>query len=818
MGNVNIPEKLNFRVSSGLKDIIGKDLITDDYVAVFELVKNSYDAKATKVIITFDQDKIIIADNGKGMSSTDIKEKWLFVAYSAKKDGTEDKNKTKTIKKNYYAGAKGIGRFSSDRLGKILVVIARTINSKKCEYVTVNWQNFEKDQKNDFINIDVEYEQKSIRNIFPNNSIQGTILEITKLNSTWDREKIKELKHSLEKLINPFSKLNDFSIEIVCAREKDNDKKEDHERDKINGIIENTILEVLKLKTTKIDAKITSKEIITEIIDRGEKIYRIKEKNKNYPLLDNVVITIFYLNQKAKANFTKLMNIQPVKYGSVFLFKNGFRVYPFGNKGDDSWGLDYRAQQRHSSRLSTRDLFGKVEITTDNTQEFKEVSSRDGGLVKTKGWFQLKAIFDKTHRYLERYVSGVLWGADFLKEKYFDNEQIAQESRNYLLSNDWENDDISVLKKNIGSKLDYIQIIKGLIRDKNISIEYYNKDLLDIISERLNEIKSRFIKDLEIIAEKTNNQDLKDKIFLVEKEINKLKTENEKKEKELAREKELREKAEKKARDAKRAQEEAELKAKESDRQRKSAEDSKKQTENELKQKIKQNLFLQSVQTLDVERIVDYHHYIRIQAGTIENWLNSLTKSLNNGIYDIDEIKQTIEAITISNNKILAISRFATKANFDSSTEDINADIISYIEQYIDSVKNFFNDIKILFLNKKDIELNRRFKPIEISVMLDNLFNNSIKAKAKNFIIEVNKNSNNEIIITFTDDGEGLSKEIINPDEIFDKGVTKTNGSGLGLYHISKFITNELKGHIDVNNKIKQGFQLRVVLRNESDI
>jgi sensor histidine kinase regulating citrate/malate metabolism len=98
------------------------------------------------------------------------------------------------------------------------------------------------------------------------------------------------------------------------------------------------------------------------------------------------------------------------------------------------------------------------------------------------------------------------------------------------------------------------------------------------------------------------------------------------------------------------------------------------------------------------------------------------------------------------------------------------------------------------------------------------LFNNSIKAKAKNFIIEVNKNINNEIIITFTDDGEGLSKEIIDPNEIFEKGITKTNGSGLGLYHVSQFIVNELKGHIEVNSKYKQGFQLKVVLKNESDI
>lgn len=64
---------LKFKVSSGLKSILGQDLITSDNIAIFELVKNSYDAHVTHVLITFEQDSITIADNGKGMSLDDIK-------------------------------------------------------------------------------------------------------------------------------------------------------------------------------------------------------------------------------------------------------------------------------------------------------------------------------------------------------------------------------------------------------------------------------------------------------------------------------------------------------------------------------------------------------------------------------------------------------------------------------------------------------------------------------------------------------------------------------------------------------------------------
>src|SRR5215510_11359777 len=88
-------ERNAFRVSSALKTIIGRELITDDFVAVFELVKNAFDAHARNVEIKFeglhsDSPKLIIKDDGKGMTGNDIDGKWLFVAYSAKADGTED--------------------------------------------------------------------------------------------------------------------------------------------------------------------------------------------------------------------------------------------------------------------------------------------------------------------------------------------------------------------------------------------------------------------------------------------------------------------------------------------------------------------------------------------------------------------------------------------------------------------------------------------------------------------------------------------------------------------------------------------------------
>lgn len=174
---------LQFRISSALKDIIGRDLITDDYIAVFELVKNSYDAHATKVEILFENiysenAKIIIKDNGKGMNYDDIKNKWLFVAYSAKKEGTEDLDYRERIYQSRpFAGAKGIGRFSCDRLGKHLKLETTRKNSRT-EILYTNWEKFESNIKDEFVDIEVDHSWRK------ENSYglkHGTILEITEL-------------------------------------------------------------------------------------------------------------------------------------------------------------------------------------------------------------------------------------------------------------------------------------------------------------------------------------------------------------------------------------------------------------------------------------------------------------------------------------------------------------------------------------------------------------------------------------------------------------------------------------------------------------
>ena len=365
------------------------------------MVKNAYDAYAEYTEIVFSKDKIIIKDDGKGMSLDDLQNKWLFVAYSAKADNTENEEykdyRNKINERTSFAGAKGIGRFACDRLGKKLRIISlKESKDTKVESIEVFWESFEEDPKNHFIDIKVNHTTLD-KNPYPEVK-HGTILEITDLREDWSKIDIESLKKHLAKLINPIKKSKDgeFNIDIIFEGKKEK--------------IENFIFDKLALKTTQINATISDngEYITTEIIDRGEKIYKIKEKSLWGKYLADTEVQLFYLNHPTKIMFSHLMGVQPVEFGSVFLYKNGFRVFPFGEESDDSLGINRRKAQGYARNLGTRDLIGFIQIKGTGN-DFQETSSRDGGLIETKAYKDLVAFFMlKVFRRLEIYVVDTL--------------------------------------------------------------------------------------------------------------------------------------------------------------------------------------------------------------------------------------------------------------------------------------------------------------------------------------------------------------------------------------------------------------------------
>ncbi|EJL69980.1 ATP-binding protein [Chryseobacterium populi] len=821
---------LRFDIKTGMKNIIGRDLITDDFIAIYELVKNSYDAYADFVKIIFKDDEIIIIDNGKGMSKDDLVKKWFAVAYSAKKDNTEDEGLKRNSHLNnlksrrFYAGAKGVGRFSCDRLGGQLQLITSKINTNQTYQVDVDWAEFEKDAQQSFGSIEIPFKEIKNEKIFPKSYSNGTILKISKLNSNWDEIKLRELRRSLEKLINPFSKDNSFVIEIEARNFINLDKNSDKNL-KINGIVDNTILKIFDLKTTQIDLVLKDKYITTKIIDRGTLIYHIEEPNKFHTIINDLEINLYFLNRSAKINFGKLMDIEPVNYGNVFLFKNGFRVQPYGNVGDDSWKIDNRKQQGYNRFLGSRDLFGAVELITENFNEFKEVSSRDGGLVETVGKNILfEILYEKALKRLERYVVGVLWGEGFKRRNYFLNEKVAENFRKNL-EEDKDKDFFEDALSNLGSKIDFVNLIKTLSDDKDIKIIEYNKDLLNLVNEQLDIVQPKFIADLEKIAEKTNDKDLLNQVKLTEDNFNKILKEKDDAEKREEEERKKRIEAEKKAEEERKKREEAERKQREEAEKRRIAEFEAERKEKEralaelaklkaeqkakeekeknkdltdkLSIETKKNQYLNATRkTLsdDAEQLV---HSIDLYVGNASTYVNDLlSTSIDN------EIKNKIYSIKNNIDKALKVSQIIIKSNFDYKHTNQRINLPIYIKEYLevhDSRKNF--EINVENVLDKFIVLN----PIDIDIILDNLISNSIKAKAKKVIVEFCK-KDNKLEILYSDNGNGVPEKLAkNPKAIFELGVRESSekGSGIGMYDVDKRVKN-LKGSIEfIGNNIK---------------
>jgi len=772
-------DQLQFRVSAELKNILGRDLITSDNIAVLELVKNSYDAHATKVEITFGNDSIVIADNGKGMSAADISDKWLFIAYSAKSDGTEDDNYRSKIRRDF-AGAKGIGRLSCDRLARYLTMNTVSEETNTLEILKVDWAKFENRQKENIDTIPVEHESTNGNYVFPDNSSHGTSLSFTGLHGKWGVDEIFGLRKSLEKMIAPLAGADDFQIEVIApnftehddllrtqiseAKERYEDLN-DRERAEIakwensilNGPIRNSISDVLKIKTTQIESKLRDGKIVTRLSDRGVLMYEIEEDNK-YSKLEEASVDLYYLNRAAKYNFSLLMGMTPVNYGNVFLFRNGFRIMPYGEFDDDSWGLNQRNQQGYNRNLSTRELFGRVDVHSDSVNMFKEVSSRDGGLIDSEETRQLHAYFDAVERRLERYVSGVLWGEAFLRNDYFRSERLAQEAREDIRK-DKDSDNPDDVFKNIGSRVDFLQLVKSLVNDNSITVHYYNSSLADILSNAMETemLNAGFLDDVRKVAERTNDETLQASIAAFERRLAELQ----------------------------RSKEEAEKKNVE-------LEAIQKELQKELDAQQQRSQYLISTRNLTQE-VQDINHAISINSTELVNLISNLSGGVSSGSYSQQRVLEKLREASFYVNKIKQLSMLITKADIVSLKNKQSVDVMEYVQEYVSNFKSTLD----FHVDKGGLPVVRRMLSLlDIAIVLDNLISNSKKNGAKNvgvfFAMEGGR-----LILDFSDNGYGVDLDMYTPESIFNEGVTnKSGGSGIGLSTIRFTMENKLNGSV----------------------
>ncbi|GET25067.1 ATP-binding protein [Prolixibacter sp. NT017] len=380
---------------------IGRDLIKDNYAAIVELVKNSYDADARNVEILFSAIyigaekhlRIVVADDGHGMDYDTVTNKWMVPS-------TNDKLIRKySPSGRLMQGRKGIGRYATAILGN--QVFLETYN-KKSEATTVfiDWNEFEEKEYLEDVPILIEK--------FNVAGPSKTVIEITgesaMLNS-WTKENIDSLIIELKKLKDPrFSytdedefnitlKFSDFPVEAYD-----------------NGTYQIEPFPLFDLFDYRISGTISTngvanltyenKSVVGIIPEKYE--YQIKfQKNESSCGEVNLDIRVYdregdsiqnLIDRGLKDTITgqalgrlearRILN----ENCGIGVYRGNFRIRPYGDPGYDWLELDKARVQNPSMKIGSNQVIGFVDIQAEEESGLEEKSARDG--LKEDGHYQ----------------------------------------------------------------------------------------------------------------------------------------------------------------------------------------------------------------------------------------------------------------------------------------------------------------------------------------------------------------------------------------------------------------------------------------------
>ena len=831
-------EQLHFKTNVQIKSIIGKDLINDDNIAILELVKNSFDADAKRVDISFcnlkqnddshiegysdKTSRLIIQDDGVGMGLADIRDKWLNIAYSEKKANNRQYNRM-------MAGAKGVGRFSCDRLGKHL-----NLYSKKSgeEYVVlrIDWEKFEIDnQATEIQSIALDYEIISSSELLQRGFTpfeHGVILEIIKLRSNWVSynvdewvtDKLVNLKKYLEKLINPnqaFEK-NDFGIYLNA----DEFKFENACKEEVNqfiGKIENTIFRKLDFKTTSIECTTIENgtQILTTLKDKGEVIYWIKEYSDYYPAIKDFKITLYFLNTYAKAFFTKQTGIRPVDYGSIFLFLNGFRISPYGEEGDDWLKLEQRRIQGYARFISARDLVGQIEIL-DTENAFQIISSREG-VVKNDNYALLtdrkQGIFYKVLRRLERYVvDGLNWDSipDEDKNKIAEIEkkiikgELTEDNLRYQEDNNIKQNRIyesihsiisAIPKKVVELYINETLIESKLAEEKAIAEKEFEQLLADFENKKISgEFLAQILRKKATESEELEKQLSAFSKYTTNEATSKAITEIQAYKKTIEEQTRIIELLQKQLKEKdseiENTKKEADERIAQAERLKEEAEKKRKEAEKNLDAQIQKNKYLQATQNTSKD-VRDLMHVILISSNDAISVIKTAKNQWENN--NIHDLRTSLDELEYHTGKINKLSKLITKADLTLLAQSNLVDIQTFVKEYF---ANYQKTLKIQYHSTIVEPLEKKIPVLDLSIVLDNLKSNSDKAGATEIRVDFSRDGRT-YIVDFTDDGVGVDLNTFTAESIFEEGITnRRGGSGIGLSTIRDRMRDSLNGDI----------------------
>lgn len=367
-------DKVRFSVDAGVIDRLGKELVARHETAVSELIKNAYDADATNVTLDFINTDdyggtLTISDDGSGMNREQLVNGFMRIS-SSEKIHTPVSTKFKRKR----AGRKGIGRFSAQRLGHKLTIITQTSSSRVAYKVSIDWSSYKMDEDLMLISNTIEEIPKD------KSKAEGTTLIIDDLRDWWSKAMIKRVYRYALDIVQPFplskqklkdGKIEDVGFTINCLKDGRAVANEEsmffqHALAEIEGGVDKKGKGYWEITKSKINSVTEERQYLEGNFNRLIGGVKFKAYYFIYAINMMPKQVESYVRETAKSS------------GGIRVYRNGFRVLPYGEPLNDWLGLDESTRRRSLLPVhSNLNVFGFVEID-GNISDFQELSNREG--------------------------------------------------------------------------------------------------------------------------------------------------------------------------------------------------------------------------------------------------------------------------------------------------------------------------------------------------------------------------------------------------------------------------------------------------------
>jgi len=428
---------LSFSIDAGLIDRLGRELVGRAETALSELVKNAYDADATYVRVNFveTQEKdgtLVVDDDGVGMDLDQLQKGFMTIS------STDKIHNPRSVRYHRSkAGRKGIGRFATQRLGKKLTIITQTLGSELAIKLVIDWNKYQIDQSltavfNPFTTI-------------PKVKPEGTTLIIEGLRDIWDGDDIANVYRYVSELLQPdyisdrsqahgisLQKDQTFNVEFIQTVEGQERTIADPDKiifDKALAVIEGFVDQAHDGCCAVTSESLDLPDDIIEIYNKSEG----PAEDKKFKKLNELHFKAYYFiyqREKYYAGISKmeLAAIQKLsaKQGGIRVYRNGFRVLPYGEPKDDWLDIDRRYYNESGTNVpfGNRNLFGFVEIIDPNGDLFEETASREG-IIASEAYRELT---DFVHKALEAARNRLRYAVEKLRLKEKEDKQRGADS------------------------------------------------------------------------------------------------------------------------------------------------------------------------------------------------------------------------------------------------------------------------------------------------------------------------------------------------------------------------------------------------------